>query len=61
MSLVICPYCGLNNWSMIQFLTKRGSENYVIVCRCSNCGHVFYMYKTRFFTRTFKLEDAESR
>jgi uncharacterized OB-fold protein len=48
----------MNNWSMIQFLSKRGSENFIVACRCNNCGKIFYLYKTKFATLTYKLEDV---
>ncbi|MCG2865728.1 MAG: hypothetical protein RXN89_04640, partial [Vulcanisaeta sp.] len=56
--IITCPYCGMNNWSMIQFLSKRGSENFIVACRCNNCGKIFYLYKTKFATLTYKLEDV---
>ncbi len=56
--VITCPYCGMNNWTMVQFLSRRGgSENFIIACRCNNCGKIFYLYKTKFATLTYKLED----
>ncbi|WP_084019873.1 hypothetical protein [Vulcanisaeta thermophila] len=59
--IITCPYCGMNNWIVIQPLTRRGSENYLAICRCNNCNKLFYLYKTRRWTNTYKLEEGESQ
>lgn len=55
--IITCPYCGMSEWTTVQFLSKRGSGNFIVVCRCNHCGKIFYLYKTKFSTITYKLED----
>jgi uncharacterized Zn finger protein len=57
---IVCPYCGLTDWVLIQPVNRRdsrGSLISVMLCRCNNCGRVFYVFKYRFRTITYRLED----
>ncbi|MFP3195818.1 MAG: hypothetical protein RXQ74_03020 [Caldivirga sp.] len=57
---IVCPYCGLTDWVLVQPVNRRdsrGSLISVMLCRCNNCGRVFYVFKYRFRTITYKLED----
>ena len=68
---ISCPYCGLPTWNSIQVIRRcrvnegqkidfrRFEVEWIVVCRCSNCGKMFYLFKTRGRTFTVKLEDVE--
>ena len=56
---VVCPYCGLDNWAVVQFQARRGVEGFIALCRCNNCNKIFYINKGRLHTRTYRLEDIE--
>ncbi len=63
---VACPYCGLPTWSMVEFVSDRFMNNpprffttHIILCRCDNCGKMFYLAKTRLRSITYRLEDVD--
>lgn len=65
MNSVTCPYCGLPTWSFDSFVSDRFMNNprffttHIILCKCSNCGKMFYLAKTRLRSITYKMEDID--
>ena len=57
--MIYCPYCNLPNWNVVQILRKTSSGGRVVLCRCSNCGKMFYLIHERNYTYTIKMEDVE--
>ena len=55
---VECPYCGLTNWSRVQIIHKS-VESTVHLCKCSHCGRIFLLYRTRLRTFTIELESVD--
>ena len=57
---IVCPYCGLTDWVLVQPLNKRDNRGFmvsVMLCRCNNCGKVFYIFKNRFMSIPYRLEE----
>lgn len=73
--MITCPYCGLPNWESVQVIRKRLPQekvdekqrvrredyDWIILCKCTNCNRIFYLFKTKLSTYTLKLEDVEMR
>ncbi len=64
--MIECPYCGLPNWTYVQRYSSTTIDRsnvrefrHVALCRCNNCGRIFYFFHTRNQVYTMRLEDVE--